>query len=106
SGVWCDVREALAIFYGMCDVVALPSRTDSFAAVQVEAMLSGTPVVATDIPGARSVVATTGMGLPVRPRDSSALAAGIVRAMQDRAALVKARGAVRQAFDPGRSIAE
>ena len=54
--------QKLANFYGMCDVFALPSRTDCFPSVQIEALLCGTPVVATDIPGAREVVRVTEMG--------------------------------------------
>ena len=49
-------RQRLANFYAMCDVFVLPSRTDLFGAVQLEAMLCGTPVVASDIPGAREPV--------------------------------------------------
>ncbi|TEU08071.1 MAG: glycosyltransferase [Anaerolineales bacterium] len=48
----------------MCDVFALPSRTDCFPSVQIEAMMCGTPVVATNILGAREVVRVTGMGRP------------------------------------------
>ncbi|HKC23959.1 MAG TPA: glycosyltransferase family 4 protein, partial [Thermoanaerobaculia bacterium] len=54
--------ERMARFYAMCDVFALPSRSDMLALVQVEALLSGTPVVASDIPGARVAVRETGYG--------------------------------------------
>ncbi len=57
-------RQELADFYAMCDVFALPSRTNCFPSVQIEAMMCGTPVVATNIPGAREVVRVTGMGRP------------------------------------------
>jgi glycosyltransferase involved in cell wall biosynthesis len=62
--------QRMADFYAMCDLVALPSRTDCFPSVQVEALLSGTSVVATDIPGAREVVRVTGMGRLVAPHAS------------------------------------
>jgi len=45
--------------------------------VQIEAMLQGTPVVASDLPGVRQPVLKTGMGRIVPPRDSSALADAI-----------------------------
>jgi glycosyltransferase involved in cell wall biosynthesis len=55
-------REAMANFYAAMDVLALPSDTECFALVQVEAMLCGTPVVMTDTPGGRVPVNVTGMG--------------------------------------------
>jgi glycosyltransferase involved in cell wall biosynthesis len=90
----------------MCDVFTLPSRTDCFAGVQVEAMLSGTPVVSSDIPGAREVVRKTGMGLLARPDDPESLASTLLAVMRDRARFVKPRAHIREAFDPERALAE
>jgi len=41
-GLITDAQK-MANFYSMCDVFALPSRTDCFPSVQIEAMLCGTP---------------------------------------------------------------
>lgn len=97
-------RRQLASFYAMCDVFALPSRTDSFAAVQVEAMLCGTPVVASDIPGARVVVRATGMGKLVAPRDPGALAAGLAEVLLEPARYMRPRAEIAASFDPNVSL--
>lgn len=55
--------QDVANFYAACDVLALTSDSECFALVQVEAMLSGTPVVMTDTPGGRVPVSVTGMGM-------------------------------------------
>ncbi|HEX2981668.1 MAG TPA: glycosyltransferase family 4 protein [Anaerolineaceae bacterium] len=72
--------EELAAFYEVSDVTVLPSinGTESFGMVQVEAMTCGTPAVATDMPGVRQPVRTTGMGRIVPTRDSGALAEAII----------------------------
>ncbi len=57
-----DNMQYMADFYAACDVLALTSDSECFALVQVEAMLSGTPVVMTDTPGGRVPVQVTGMG--------------------------------------------
>jgi len=66
----------LTVFFRECAVTVLPSinGTESFGMVQVEAMSCGTPVVASDLPGVRQPVSSTGMGRIVPPRDSRALA--------------------------------
>ena len=97
-------RRRLADFFGLCDVFALPSRTDAFGAVQVEAMLCGTPVVATDLPGAREPVRLTGMGRLVAPQEPEALAAGLLEVLRDPAAYTRSREEIRAVFDPERSI--
>lgn len=70
----------LAAFYHTCDVLVLPSinSTESFGMVQVEAMICGTPAIATDLPGVRQPVMTTGLGRIVPLRDVDALAEAIV----------------------------
>lgn len=76
----------LAAFYHSCDVLVLPSinSTESFGMVQVEAMICGTPVIATDLPGVRQPVITTGFGKIVPLQDSDALAEAILTVLQDK----------------------
>jgi glycosyltransferase involved in cell wall biosynthesis len=102
-GLLTDRRE-LARFYAACDAFALPSRTDCFASVQVEAMLCGTPVVSTDIPGARVAVLETGMGTVVRARDPAALAAGLLEVIRNRERYAAHAAEAREAFEPERLL--
>lgn len=96
--------QRMADFYGMCDVFALPSRTDMMALVQVEAMMCGTPVVASDIPGARVVVRETGFGRLAPPHAPGALADMLVEVLQHRERYRPSREAVCEVFDTERSI--
>ena len=77
-------EDTLASFYSLCDVLVLPSRTECLGSVQVEAMMCGTPVVVTDIPGARTIVKNTGMGVIVPSEDSQQLAHGIINVLKNR----------------------
>jgi len=83
----------MAIFFSACDVTILPSinNTESFGLVQVESMLCGTPVVATDLPGVRAPIRETGMGLIVPPRDPKALAHAVVEIIRHRDRFVRRR---------------
>jgi glycosyltransferase involved in cell wall biosynthesis len=62
-------------------------------------MRCGTPVVATDIPGAREVVKVTGMGKIVSPRDPEAMGAAIVDVLDNPADYVKPLPAINAAFN-------
>jgi glycosyltransferase involved in cell wall biosynthesis/SAM-dependent methyltransferase len=97
-------RQQLADFYAMCDVLALPSRSDCFALVQAEAMRCGTPVVASDIPGAREPVRWTGMGRLVTPLDPAALAAGLRAVLQAPADYHRPVAEIAAVFDRERCI--
>ncbi len=71
--------DDLARFYTAIDVLVLPSIdwTESFGMVQIEAMMHGTPVVASDLPGVNEPVKVTGGGMLVKPGDANALAIAI-----------------------------
>jgi glycosyltransferase involved in cell wall biosynthesis len=81
----------LAAFYSSADVLVLPSlnETESFGMVQVEAMMCGTPVVASDLPGVRVPVSITGMGEIVPPANASALADAILKVLENPSAYKK-----------------
>jgi glycosyltransferase involved in cell wall biosynthesis len=76
--------QQMACFYKACDVLVLPSvnSTESFGLVQIESMICGTPVVASDLPGVRKPVYTTGMGAVVPLRNSPALAEAILKVLR------------------------
>lgn len=94
-------QSAMADFFGALDVLVVSSinSTESFGLVQVEAMLCGTPVVATALPGVRQPVLMTKMGQVVPVADGAALAAAIVDVCQHRDAYVRPRHEVAAMFD-------
>ena len=96
--------QKVANFYGMCDVLALPSRTDCFPMVQVEAMLCGTPAVATDIPGLRVPIKLTGMGRLVRPQDESALTEGLLEVLHNRQQYLRSPQQIQSTFSLDKAL--
>jgi ubiquinone/menaquinone biosynthesis C-methylase UbiE len=72
--------------------------------VQIEALLSGTPLVTADIPGAREVVQVTGMGRLVAPRDPVALAEGLIETLRNHDIYRPTREAVRLIFNTEQSL--
>jgi len=87
-------------FFGACDVLTVPSinSTETFGLVQVEAMLSGCPVVASNLPGVREPIRMTGMGEVVPIKDSRALANAIVQVVQNKSRYVRPRAEIEQKF--------
>lgn len=80
-------------FYGSCDVICVPSRSESFGRVALEAMASGVPVVATAVGGMKDTIVDGETGLLVEPESPTGVAHAIVRIYRDepfRAALVEA----------------
>ena len=78
-----QVHEALAAYYRAADVVLVPSRTESFGLVALEAAACGTPVVAADVGGLRSIVADGTTGYLVPTRDPSDYADRVARILGD-----------------------
>jgi glycosyltransferase involved in cell wall biosynthesis len=68
-------HEELVHCYAAADIVVLPSLPpESFGMVLVEAMACGKPVIASNLPGVRSVVIDGQDGLLIEPRDVDGLA--------------------------------
>jgi glycosyltransferase involved in cell wall biosynthesis len=85
-----DVPDAaLPAFYRAADALALPSidRTEAFGLVLLEALACGTPVVASRLPGVRTLVDDGRTGFLVDPGDALDLAAKLARALRERQTL-------------------
>jgi glycosyltransferase involved in cell wall biosynthesis len=93
-----DDMQYMADFYAACDVLVLTSDSECFALVQVEAMLSGTPVVMTDTPGGRVPVQATGMGRLAKAGDWRSIGEAIVEVLNNREQYVRPRQIIEQQF--------
>ena len=95
----------MAAFYRACDVTVLPSvnATESFGLVQIEAMICGTPSVASNLPGVRQPVLTTGMGKIVPLRDPEALAQAILEVLAKPKSFEGDPAEIAERFSPDRN---
>jgi len=99
-------QEQMPAFYAACDVLVVPSlnSTESFGLVQVEAMLCGTPSVASNLPGVRQPPRMTGMGAVTPIGDSGALAEAIIRIIQDPGNYARPRDVIADTFSLERTV--
>ena len=98
----------MAAFYPNLDVIVVPSlnSTESFGLVQVEAMLCGTPSIASDLPGVRQPVLQAGMGEVAPIGDSEGLAEAILRVVRNHADYVRPREEIAERWNTERTAAE
>ncbi|MGC9398488.1 MAG: glycosyltransferase family 4 protein [Anaerolineae bacterium] len=96
----------MAAFYPNLDVIVVPSlnSTESFGLVQVEAMLCGTPAVASDLPGVRQPVLQTGMGEIAPVGDAEGLAEAVLKVLDDPPAYVRPREEIAAKFSTERTV--
>jgi len=93
-------------FYSGIDVFVLPSidPLEAFGIVQVEAMLCGAPVVASDLPGVREVIHKTGFGRISKVKDPEDIARQIIEVVTHKEQYVPQRTAVAHYFDAQQAI--
>ncbi len=99
-------QDQMPAFFAACDVLVVPSlnSTESFGLVQVEAMLCGTPSIASNLPGVRQPPRMTGMGAVVPIGDAEALAEAIHRVLRSPEDYARPRSLIEQTFSLERTV--
>ncbi len=98
----------MAAFYPSLDVLVVPSlnSTEAFGLVQIEAMLSGIPCVASALPGVRMPVQMHGMGRIAAIGDSASLAQCILDVLGHPARFRGDLQSIREAYAPQKVAAQ
>ncbi len=99
-------EEDMGSFYSLLDVLALPSinSTEGFGMVQIEAMMMGVPVVASDLPGVRIPIKETKMGILVPIKNPDALASAIYKIYKSKNDYLMLVNKIKQKFSFARTI--
>ncbi|HQO51291.1 MAG TPA: glycosyltransferase family 4 protein [Candidatus Woesebacteria bacterium] len=100
-GLLNDIQ--LNSFYQAIDLFILPSRSECFGLVQAEAMAKKTPVIVSDIPGARDPVVATGYGLLFEKNNPTALMLAIKEMLNHLKSFDKNYKKVVQYFDQNKA---
>ena len=74
--------EEIPVWMSASDLLVLPSKSEGFGIVLVEALASGKPVVGTDVGGIPEIINSPEVGIIVPPGDTDGLAAAILKAME------------------------
>lgn len=77
-------HHLLATYYRAADVVLVPSRSESFGLVALEAAACGTPVVAAEVGGLKALVRHGRTGFLIESRDPELWARRIQEILEDR----------------------
>jgi D-inositol-3-phosphate glycosyltransferase len=89
-------HHLLSTYYRAADVVLVPSRSESFGLVALEAAACGVPVVAAAVGGLRTLVDHQRTGLLVEGRDPEAFAAAVDAVLGDEAYALRLGSAAAQ----------
>lgn len=94
-------ENKMADFYSSLDVFCLPSTDplEAFGMVQVEAMLCGIPVVASDLYGVRTIIQKTGMGLICKKGDPQSLSNCILTILETPERFKKTRDVIHGLYN-------
>jgi len=98
----------LPYYYSACDIFVIPSVTEAFGIVTVEAMACGKPVIGTNVGGTRDIVSDEVSGFLVRPKESNDIANKIISLIENpkqrREMGIKGRKIAEENFDVNKRI--
>ncbi len=92
----------MAVLYPNLDMLVVPSlnSTESFGLVQIEAMINGTPCIASNLPGVRQPVIRHEMGEVIPIGDHNALARAIIDIANNPGDYIKDPEPIRERYEP------
>jgi glycosyltransferase involved in cell wall biosynthesis len=76
-------QSMLPSYYKSADICVFPSRHEGFGIVILEAMASGIPVIASDIPSFREIISNGSDGRLFKPEDADALSKEVIALYQN-----------------------
>jgi glycosyltransferase involved in cell wall biosynthesis len=88
-------RSAMPGFWSSLDVALVPSLSEAFGLVALEALACGTPVIATAAGGLKEIIIDGECGLLVPPGDAAALASALRTLLTDESLRVRLRAGAR-----------
>jgi len=98
--VGCMPRSAMPGFWNSLGIAVVPSYSESFGLVALEAMACGVPMVATAVGGLKEIIQDGESGLLVPPKDPGALAQALIALLTNEPLRLRlAQGARRRAED-------
>ena len=99
-------QDEMGAFYALIDVLVVSSvnSTEAFGLVQVEAMLCGVPVVATDLPGVRVPIQQTHMGIVVPPKNAKDIAEAIIAIVKKKKSYILPTTSIQTIFSYEQTI--
>jgi glycosyltransferase involved in cell wall biosynthesis len=77
-------RDDVANILEQLDIIVIPSESESFGNVALEAMLMEVPVIAANVGGLKEIIQHNKNGVLVSPKDPAGIAEAILRLMSDR----------------------
>lgn len=98
-------QDDVALWFKLSDIVAIPSRTESFGRTTIEAMCAGRPIVASRIGGLVEAIEEEVTGLLVSPEDPIELAAALERLSKDDGTSARLGEAARLRYEERYSMA-
>lgn len=103
-------RSDVPALYADLDLAVVPSHTENIPFAAIEALLSGVPVVTTNVGGLPDIIKEGVSGKLVPPRNPRAIADAIVHSLQNRAEAqqltIKGHDMARHQFDMERTTRE